>query len=277
MRWRLPIILPGLLAGYIFLFLAQGQYASVTDQGISPALPSRMLHVLGHSYMNQIIAESLFIKTAVYYGGLNREMDAGNLEVMQQHFITMSQLHPRMLDIYYRAESVLAHRGNTYAKTANQILETGRATMPDQLALPFFEGFNYFYYLGNPAKAAEILRIASMIPGSPQWIGHLASMLAARGGNIRTGLIWLQGMLASSTDEEEKARYRGEIESFEQALQVQMALEQHIRRVGTPPNALSDLAPNDIRQLPTFKNGFMLEYKKPNLFLTRIHLPASQP
>jgi len=265
----LPIILPGLLAGYIFLFLALEQQVSVVQQGISPALPNRVLHVLGHTYLNQIIAEALFIKTAVYYGGLEKEVDEGNLAIMEQHFIAMNQLHPKMLDIYYRAQTVLAHRGDAYARSANRILEHGRSVLPDQIVLPFFEGFNYFRYLRDPAKAAEVLRIGSQIPGSPRWIGHLASMLAAEGGNIRTGLVWLQGMLATSTDEVAKQRYRGEIKVFEQALRVQMALERYIQNQSLPPETLNELVPEYISQLPLLKKGYRLEYRSPSLYLKK--------
>jgi len=265
----LPVILPGLLAGYVFLFLALEQQTSVARQDISPALPSRVLHVLGHTYLNQIIAEALFIKAAVYYGGLEKEVDEDNLAIMEQHFIAMKELHPKMLGTYYRAEAVLAHRGDAYARSANRILEHGRSVLPDQIALPFFEGFNYFRYLKDPARAAEVLRIASEIPGAPQWIGHLASMLAAEGGNIRTGLVWLRGMLASSTDEVAKQRYRAEIEVFEQALRVQVALERYIQNHSLAPEALNELVPEYLAQLPSLKKGYTLEYRVPTLYLKR--------
>jgi len=268
-KWGLPLILLGLLAGYIFLFLAQEQHLSIAQRDISPALPKRVLHVLGHTYLDQIIAEALFIKTAVYHGGLEKEVDAGNLAIMEQHFIVMNELHPKMLDIYYRAETTLAHRGDAYARTATRILEHGRSVLPDQIALPFFEGFNYFRYLRNPTKAAEVLRIGSEIPGAPRWIGHLASMLAAEGGNIRTGLVWLQGMLASSTDEVAKERYRGEIKVFEQALQVQVALERYMQNQSRPPETLDELVPDYLTQLPPLEKGYNLVYKAPNLFLKR--------
>jgi len=269
MKWSLPILLPGLVAGYIFLFLAQEQHDSIVRQDISPALPTQMLNIFGHSYLNQIIAEALFIKTAVYYGGLTREMDDGNLKTMGQHFITMSQLHPKMLDIYYRAESVLAHRGDSHTRIANQILETGRSALPNQVALPFFEGFNYFYYLKNPIKAAEILRIASNILDAPQWIGHLASMLMGSGGNIRSGLIWLKGMLSTVQDEDEKARYEKDIHAFEKAMQVQLALDRYAHRHGDYPDSLTALVPADLAALPSWENDYLLDYQAPKLLLRK--------
>ncbi len=263
------MILPMLLVIYGFLFTAQEQHTSIAKQSISPALPTRVLDVLGHSYLRQLIAESLFIKAAVYHGGLNKHMDAKNLAIMGQHFMAMSQLHPALLDIYYHAESTLAHRGNAYVNTANAILERGRKALPEQVTLPFFEGFNYFHYLQKPIKAAEILRSATNIPGAPQWIGHLASILMVSGGNIRTGLIWLQGMYATAQDEDEKTRYKKDIVAFEKALKVQLALDHYVRRMGKYPVNLTVLLSVDLDNLPTWGKDFRLEYKPPKLFLRR--------
>ena len=234
---------------------------------LSPALPAPLLTVIGHSYLHQLVAEALFIKTAVYYGAIDNDPEPFQLKLLSQHFLTMQQLHPYLLDTYYRSESILAHRGSTYAITTNTILAHGRETLPKQIALPFFEGFNYFRYLNQPLKAGEILRIASQIEGSPSWIGHLASMLLAKGGNIRAGLIWLQGMYASSEDEETKARYKKDIVAFEKAMTVQLALEQFARKHGTFPEKLTLLLPEELDKLPAWEGHYQLEYKKPKLFL----------
>ncbi len=271
---RTLIIFPILLICYGFLFVSQDKHANTVSGNISPSLPTGVLNVLGHSYMNQLIAESLFIKTAVYYGGLNKPMDETNLDIMAQHFLTISQLHPKFLDAYYRSESVLAHRGDRFARTANKILERGREALPNEVALPFFEGFNYFHYLNEPVKAGKILRIASNIPDAPQWIGHLASMLMASGGNIRTGLAWLNGMLAASHDDEEKKRYKKDIVAFKKALRVQDALDRYARKHGAYPKKLSALLANDLSALPTWKGNYMLEYQPPTLYLR--HLPHTQ-
>ncbi len=263
------MLLPILLVCYGFLFATQDKRAGIASADISPSLPTGVLNVLGHSYMSQLIAESLFIKTAVYLGGLNKQMDEANLEIMGNHFKTISRLHPQFLDTYYRSESVLAHRGGRFVLAANEILDHGRSALPNEVAIPFFEGFNYFHYLNEPTKAGEILRIASNIPNSPQWIGHLASMLMASGGNIRTGLIWLKGMLSATKDEGEKKRYSKDIIAFEKALQVQQALDRYARKHGAYPETMSALLPDYLGALPTWEGEYMLEYHSPTLFLRR--------
>ena len=264
------IVLAGLSITYFSLFSAYEKRISISPPILSPTLPFAALNVIGHSYLKQLIAESLFIKTAVFYGALNVRINEDNLHIMSQHFLAMNQLHPKLLDIYYRTESTLPHQGAVHTKTANQILEHGRGFLPEQIELPFFEGFNYFHYLNEPLKAANVLRIASDIPNAPQWIGHLASMLMASGGNIRTGLIWLKGMESTSQDEGEKKRYQQEIIAFEKAMQVQLALNRYVERIGSYPNNLNDLLQADLKAMPTWgKDDFVLEYQPPRLFLRR--------
>ncbi len=262
-------VLAGLLIAYSSLFSAYEKRIAISPPTISPTLPVVTLKVIGHIYLKQLIAESLFIKTAVFYGGLKKRMNEDNLHIMGQHFLAMGQLHPKLLDIYYRSESSLAHKGAVHTKTVNQILEHGRGVLPEQIELPFFEGFNYFHYLNEPVKAAKILRIASNITDSPQWIGHLASMLMASSGNIRTGLIWLKGMLSTTQNEDEKARFEKDIIAFEKALQVQMALDRYVARIGSYPDHLNDLLLADLQSIPTWEDGFVLEYQSPQLFLRR--------
>jgi len=263
------VLLPLLLGIYITISYTAQSHMAVEQRVLSPALPTRALELVGHSYLKQFIAEALFIKTAVYYGGLEAAPDVASLDVMVQHFKAMHRLHPLMLDIYYRSEGVLAHRGIKYVSAANDILREGRKALPDVVALPFFEGFNYDRYLNQPARAAVILREASEIKGSPRWIGHLASLLAAEGGNIRSGLVWLKGMQASSDEQAVKERYQKEIDIFERAFLVQLALEQYIGNTGMPPATLDALVPGYIGRIPQLDQGYHLDYRRPNLFLKR--------
>lgn len=269
MSLRIPII--GLLcfAVYMTLFINLEEQKGAHPSSITPALPTKMLDVLGHTYLTQFIAEVLFIKTAVYQGGLRKEPTSENLTILGNHFIAMSHLHPKMIDIYYRAESTLAHRGEPYIQTANQILKTGRTALPNEVALPFLEGFNYFNYLNNPLKAAEILKIASEIPAAPKWIGHLASILMAREGNIRSGLALLQGMYANSQNSSEKERYQKDIIVFKQALLVQQALDKYRQNNHAHATDLSELVPIYLGKLPTWNQGYSLDYHAPKLLLVR--------
>jgi hypothetical protein len=261
------VLVPFLVLGiYVQLFFAQEQQQSVKEVRLMPTMPTQVFQILGHTYMQQMLADILFIKVAVFYGGGHKIEDS--VDEMANHFLTMNTLNPKMIDFYYRTEAALADKGDDYVRTVNQILEKGREALPHQVAIPYFEGFNYYYYLDEPIKAAELLRLASTYDKKYQWLGHLASTLLAKGGSIRAGLAWLKGMYASMEDGKEKERYAADIQEFEKAMAVQAALERYaIKSGGVYPEKLSDLVPEELHMLPKFSEWFYLDYQPPQLFL----------
>lgn len=267
MTWRFVLVPLILILGYIQMFYMHEKLALVKEVQLSPALPIPVLQVLGRTYMEQMISELLFIKVAVFYGGGGYALKGDNLDVITNHFLAMQELHPIMIDTYYRTEAAIADKGDQYAQITNSILKEGRDELPGEVVLPYFEGFNYYYYLDEPLKAAELLRLASTYDEKYQWLGHLASTLLAKGGNIRAGLSWLKGMHASMDDGTEKERYAKDIAEFERAMQVQLALEYYAKQYGGYPEHLDEILPNILSVLPTFSDKFVLEYQKPTLSL----------
>ena len=261
------VLLPLLVVGlYAQLFFVQEQQKSIKEVRLLPTMPTQVFQILGHTYMQQMMADMLFIKVAVFYGGGHKIEDS--VDEMANHFVTMNKLNPKMIDFYYRAEAALADKGDEYTRITNQILAEGRKALPKQVAIPYFEGFNYYYYLDEPVKAAELLNLAATYDEKYQWLGHLASTLLAKGGSIRAGLTWLKGMYASMEEGEEKERYARDIEDFEKAMVVQVALERYAEKSGgVYPEKLSDLVPQALRMLPKLHEKFYLDYQPPHLFL----------
>jgi hypothetical protein len=75
--------------------------------------------------------------------------------------------------------------------------------------------------------------------------------------------------LAAEKDEVVRKRYEEEIVIFEQALEVQKALNAYSGKYGTPPKELEQLTPEFLPQLPEIKDSFVLTYNPPNLHLKR--------
>ncbi len=264
-RMIAPLILALALAGYAALFFSLESQKQSKKERLMPTMPTQMFQILGHTYMQQMFADMLFIKVAVFYGGENDVR--GSVDEMVNHFTAMQMLHPKMIDYYYRAEAALADKGDEYVRIVNRLLAKGRKALPHEVVLPYFEGFNHYYYLDEPIKAAELLRLASTYDEKYQWLEHLASKLLAEGGNIRTGLAWLKGMYASMNEGEEKELYAADIQTFEKALVVQEALERYVAKAGHYPEHLDDLVPEWLSGLPSLGDKFYLDYQPPRLYL----------
>jgi hypothetical protein len=262
-------MLGSLVLIYGALFMHHEHIKQQVEPQLTLPLPASALKtVLG--YLSQLGSEMHFIKTGVFLGALdpNKPMDK-YADSLVSNFEVMAELHPYFRDTYFFAESTLAHIGPEQARAANAILTTGMTVYPDDWFLPFFKGFNHFYYLKENRKAAEDLLKASQLPDGPTWLAHLASMLAAEGGDIYGGLAWLNMMLKAEEDPAMQERYRRDIGAFEKALIVQEAVFAYRRKYNQLPSELNDLIPEFIQALPEFDGDFYLEWEPPELKLKR--------
>ena len=67
--------------------------------------------------------------------------------------------------------------------------------------IPFYIGFNYFYYLGDYETAADYLEKAVAMPRSPAYLPKLVARLRAQAGKPSTALEFLKRVYNSTDDE----------------------------------------------------------------------------
>lgn len=259
------------VAAYAISFSVQERIAKTSDPYLSFPLPPQVQKIaLG--YLRQITGIMHFIKTNVFLGGIQVDYPTETYKIsLAENFKTMSTLHPYFLDTYHLCESSLSYIGPEQTRQANEVLKIGMEALPDVWEIPFFIGFNHFHYLNENREAAEVLLKTSKIPGAPDWFGHLASMLAAEGGDIYAGLIWLKAMKSAEEDEMSKERYQVEIDAFEKALTVQKAILSYREKYNRVPNDLQLLIPEFLGHMPQFNGEFVLKYNPPTLKLVRPH------
>lgn len=239
----------------------------------APYLPFPLpisIQKISWGYLHQIAGEMHFVKTNVFLGTIPMEYPTDNYkESLAENFAAMAELHPQFIDTYYLCESSLSDIGPEQTRQANKVLEKGIKAMPNNWVLPFFKGFNLFYRLLENQEAAKTLSAASKLPDAPSWFGHLASILAANGGDIYGGLILLKAMLTSEQDESMRERYRKHVQIFEEALSVQKAISSFYEKYDTQPRSLEELIPEYILKVPEFEDNFSLSYNPPDLRLIR--------
>jgi hypothetical protein len=190
-------------------------------------------------------------------------------DTLAQNFDVMTELYPEFSDAYHYCQSFLAPISPEYARRTNSIHDRAVAAHPDVIFFPFYQAFNYFYYLQQPIRAAEKFYALSGMPNAPPWFGHLAGTLMGRGGNLRAGLTMLQAMFAIEQNEVMQERYRRSIWNFNEALKVQEALDRYRDEYGQDIDNLSDLVPRYLPALPQLDEGFMMVWEPPLLRLDR--------
>lgn len=266
-RWPFFIVL---LMCYGFLFAQQEHFFSEVDQQLShPTPPKVQKAALG--YLRQLGGEIQFIKASVFYGGLKPGSDPmGYAEPLARHFTAATTLHPHFIDTYFLCQAVLPYINDEYTRYANTILAQGIAALPENIVLPFFAGFNHFYFLDEPTEAARLFHLAAQRPNAPPILEHLATLLSAEGGNIYAALLGLRGMYATEKDERRKLVYKKEIVVFEKAVTVLNAIHRYEQMNGKPPEQLKDLTPSQLPAIPDIGPLFKLEWRSPHLRVVRI-------
>ena len=97
---------------------------------------------------------------------------------------------------------------------SNMLLEKGVRENPEVWQIPFYIGFNNFFYLNDYETAAEYIDKASKLPGHPAYLPKLAARLYVQAGNPDVALEFLSRMYKDTDDEK-----------------VKLALEQRIKEV----------------------------------------------
>ncbi|MBI5194035.1 MAG: hypothetical protein HZA08_11440 [Nitrospirae bacterium] len=87
---------------------------------------------------------------------------------------------------------------------SNKLLIKGFKENPDVWQIPFYIGFNYFFYLQDYKLAAEYMAKASELPGHPEYLPKLAARLYVQSGDPDVAIEFLYRMYKESNDEKVK-------------------------------------------------------------------------
>ncbi len=98
---------------------------------------------------------------------------------------------------------------------ANRLLARGIAYHPRDWRNRHYLGFNHFYYLGEEARAAQVLEFAVGLRGAPPYLGALVAKLRLGQGGLDATAIFLAGLLRDADDEYKRAEYLKELDEIQ--------------------------------------------------------------
>jgi len=269
MRRLYNLLLLPLVAAYCAVFLLQERLFKETSTDLQP-IPSFQVLQATTGYLQQLVAEILFIKAAVFLGGVKPEVaPLSYAPALAHNYRQITSLYPAFIDPYYYTQAYLPYLGSEYARAANDILTTGITTYPKDFIFRLYKGTNYFRFLDEPLAAAAVFHEASTLPDAPPTFGHLAVILSAQGGNLQASMITLQIILKTEKNEVVRKRYLAEIEMLLKALEVQNAAIRFYNERGDYPKTLDTLVPEYLTKIPSFGTMFDLVWEPPQVKLKR--------
>lgn len=205
-------------------------------------IPSRFSRILAMGNKG-ILSDFLFLKASTFFGGRSGEGAALSHDDWQYFIETLdvvTDLDPYFVDPYFLAEGLLAWDAGL-PEEANKIILKGASYRTNDWRLPFFVGFNYFYFLNDHAAATDFIMKASRMPGSPDYFPTLAARLAYYSGKSMPALLFLRQVIEESDDPLLRKRLAKRLLALERAVIIEDAVAKYIEGEGRQPERMAEL------------------------------------
>jgi tetratricopeptide (TPR) repeat protein len=156
---------------------------------------------LASADQKEFVANSLVLKTLIYYGTLVEKSKA-KIDVPPDYYTIFKTiqaavtLDPYNMDAYYFTQAVLVWDVKRI-REVNTLLEHGMKYRDWDFYLPFFAGFNYSYFLHDYAKAAACYRRAGELSGD-ELHANLAGRYFYESGQTDLAIAFLTTMVKSA-------------------------------------------------------------------------------
>ena len=245
MRRIFPILVL-VVAIFVYGFFYRGVWESREQVRTSiPAgytIPSKFSRILALGNQG-VLSDFLFLKIATFIGGRSGSgelLNKNDWQFVIKSLDVVTDLDPYFVDPYVLAEGLLAWDAGM-PEEANQLLIKGIKYRTWDWRLPFYIGFNYFYFLKDYEAASGFIMTASQLPGSPAYLATLGARLAYYGGKSKTALFFLKEMLADTDDDILKKRLNMRLLALERAVLIEEALDKFKVQEGRAPKKLAEL------------------------------------
>lgn len=257
MRRALPVILLILLLPFHILGLQAVTTAWKSlpkGEDTAYVIPSPILKITSLEF-DGLVSDFMFLQSIVFFGSILERGKINETKEWEWRWIhdtlnASTDLDPYFYDPYYFGEAQLTWGANMI-KEANTLLDKGSKYRDWDWMLPFFIGFNHFYFLQENDKASEYLMTASKRPGGSSMFANLAIRLAYKGRRTENAIVFIEQMLKEEKNESVRKDFETRLEALKGILLLERAVSLYKDRFGIAPFSLNDLiTAGIIAQLP---------------------------
>ena len=164
-------------------------------------------------------------------------------EVLADLIDVVTEVDP-WVDHPYRFAAVWLTRDREMVERGNRLLERGISYHPLDWRNRYHLAFNYFFYLDQQLRAADVLEGAVGLEGAPHYLAPLVARLRSERGGLQLAAAFLMQVLESTEDPYKRAEYLkalDEIQTEERARFLDAARVEYWRRNGRDIERLADL------------------------------------
>jgi hypothetical protein len=127
---------------------------------------------------------------------------------------------------------------------ANRLLRRGISYHPREWRNRHYLGFNHFFYLGENARAADIIETAIGLPRAPRYLAPLVAKLKQERDGLETAAAFLAGLAEETQDPYARAEYLkalDEVETERRARLLDQARIVYVKTFGRDITRVEDL------------------------------------
>lgn len=201
-------------------------------------LPSPILKVVTLDFRS-IAADYLFLNALVFVGSTQERKERPRVKPWEWKWLystldASTNLDPYFFDPYYFANAQLTWDA-LMIEEDNLLLEKGSKYREWDSLLPFYIGFNYFYFLQDNLNARKWLLEASRRPDAPSLYASLAEKLGYEKKRTENAISFLEEISRRTEDEELKKKYKERLDFLHQVLQVENAVDTYKKKFRRVP------------------------------------------
>jgi tetratricopeptide (TPR) repeat protein len=161
-----------------------------------------------------------------------------------------TDLDPRYREAYLLSAMGLIHKFSD-ANLALPILRKGMLAMPDSWEMPYWYGYDHYFYLDDSKTASEYFLKAAQKPGAPKTNWGLLVNVSKESGYYENAYWALKVMYDNSDNEKVKMIYAKKLVQLDNLFTLQKAVTSYNDKTGNYPESLEKLVENGyIEKIP---------------------------
>ncbi|HEX6209154.1 MAG TPA: hypothetical protein VF136_00160 [Methylomirabilota bacterium] len=266
--WPVVLVVFGLIGG------AAGLQAARDRTWTTLARPTDTLYLRSGKALDRLalsfdalLADIYWIR-AVQYFGRTRLSDAPDKRYDDLYpLLDLTTTLDPQFNIAYRFGAIFLSEGYPNGpgrpRDAIALLQKGYAVTPHRWQYLHDIGFVYYWWLEDYRQAASWFERASRIEGAPDWLGPLAAVTLARGGDRGSSrVLWLQLLETAEHDYLRRAAEHRlvQLDIMDELDRVNAVLERFSRATGAPATSWEPLVAGGwLLRVPAAPDGVPFE------------------
>ena len=199
----------------------------------------------------ELAADLLWLQAIQVMGERKLSEEAGHW--LYQAVDRITTLDPKFVRAYEAGSHALCILV-VLPEQSNRLLEKGMRHNPQEWKLPFLLGMNYYFELADDEKAAEVMALASRLPGAPESLVRLAAKLFVSAKSPQQAVELLAKVYEETSDENVRKMLEIRLKEsiVERDLQIlEQAISRYQANHSRRPEQLENLVePGMLRELP---------------------------